>query len=52
MFGPWRERLIIVIPRAAQNYPVPPREHVAAAQIAVINPGLRQQHFQLAAHGS
>src|ERR671912_1169969 len=52
LFGFRRERPIIVIPRAAQDYSIPSREHVATAQVTVINLRLRQQHFQLAAHGA
>src|SRR6266478_3458591 len=41
---------VAMIEGAAENDSVAAGEHIAAAEITVINLGLRQQHFKLSAH--
>src|SRR6185369_16447985 len=41
---------VAVVPRAAENDAVAPRKHVAAAEVAIVDLGLRQQDFELTTH--
>ena len=50
LFRSRRERPIVVIESAAENYSVAAREHITAAQVTVINLSLRHQHLELATH--
>ena len=50
LLGIWCERPVTVVPRAAENDAVATRKHVAGAQVAIINLGLRQHDLELTAN--
>src|SRR5262245_15447217 len=52
LFRPRREGPVVVIKGTAQNEPSSAWEHIASTQVTVVNLWLRQQHFQLTAHGT
>ncbi len=51
LFRVRRRRPVVAVERAADEDPVRAGEHVAGADVAVIDLGLRQQHFQLSRSG-